>query len=152
LGDRKSYASYSTIDAADFPMKIADWRHEVMKNSATAHKRGSIVMRRFVHTLFIAAMVMWSAAVSLRAAAQAPSGEIAVTCTNPYSGASWQIHIDYDRRTVDANPAEISEQTISWRAQNGWHYTLDRTSGKLTVILASATGGNFLYDQCKLDR
>jgi hypothetical protein len=85
------------------------------------------------------------------AAADAPRGEAAVTCTNPYSGASWQIMIDYDRSTVDSNPARISDAEISWRdATNGWYYTLNRKSGNLKVILASATGGNFLYDQCKL--
>ena len=83
--------------------------------------------------------------------ALAQKGDIAVTCTNPFSGATWQIRIDYDRSTVDSNPARINDATISWRdAKDGWNYTLDRKSGKLTVILASSTGGSFLYDQCKL--
>jgi hypothetical protein len=74
-----------------------------------------------------------------------------VTCTNRYSGASWQIAIDYDRKTVDSNPASITEREISWRdAKDGWRYTLDRKSGALTVVLASATGGNFLFDQCRM--
>jgi hypothetical protein len=76
---------------------------------------------------------------------------ISVTCTNPYSGVSWPISIDYDRKTVDANPASITEREISWRdAKDGWNYTLDRKSGALTVILASATGGNFLFDRCRI--
>ncbi len=84
-------------------------------------------------------------------ASGAKAGEIAVTCTNPYSGASWQIAIDYDQKTVNSNPARISDAEISWRdAKDGWSYTLDRKSGKLTVVLASATGGNFLYDHCRL--
>ena len=99
-----------------------------------------------------------AAIVALAAAAAIPdlsreaeAGGVAVTCTNPFSGASWQIAIDYDRRTVDSNPARISDTEISWRdAKDGWNYTLDRKSGKLTVILASATGGNFLYDRCSL--
>ncbi len=91
-------------------------------------------------------------AVGVVADAEPQHGEIAVACTNPYSGAIWQIKIDYDRRTVDSNPAEIDDGTISWRdATNGWYYVLDRKSGKLTVTLVSATGGNFLHDQCKLD-
>src|SRR5271165_6071102 len=82
---------------------------------------------------------------------EARAGEVAFNCTNPFSGASWQIAIDYDRRTVDSNPARISDMEVSWRdAKDGWNYTLNRKSGKLTVILASATGGNFLYDQCRL--
>lgn len=81
----------------------------------------------------------------------ARSGAIDITCTNPFSGASWHIEVDYDRATVDSNPARISDAEISWRdAKDGWRYTLDRNSGKLTVVLASATGGNFLFDQCRL--
>jgi hypothetical protein len=81
-----------------------------------------------------------------------PRGETAVACSNPASDATWQIRIDYDRSTVDTNPARISDAEISWRdAKDGWKYTLDRKSGNLTVILASATGGNFLYDRCKLE-
>jgi hypothetical protein len=84
--------------------------------------------------------------------AEAALGATALTCTNLSSGASWQIKIDYDRRTVDANPASISDSEISWRdANDGWYYRLDRKSGNLTVTLASATGGNFLYDHCKLE-
>jgi hypothetical protein len=98
-----------------------------------------------------------TAAFSLAAAAFAGSDRpaeaagLAVTCTNPFSGASWQIAIDYDLNTVDSNPASIDQAEISWRdAKDGWRYTLDRKSGALTVILASATGGNFLHDQCQL--
>jgi len=83
--------------------------------------------------------------------ADAPRGQSAVICMNPYSGTSWQIKIDYDRSTVDSNPAQINDATISWHgAADGWNYTLDRKSGDLTIVLASATGGNFLYDHCKL--
>jgi hypothetical protein len=96
--------------------------------------------------------VAFSIAAISAVAAEAQHGESAVTCTNPVSGATWQIKIDYDRSTVDSNPASIDDAKIAWRdASNGWRYTLDRKSGNLTVILASATGGNFLYDHCKLD-
>jgi hypothetical protein len=84
--------------------------------------------------------------------AEAQRGEIEITCANLTSGASWQIKIDYDHNTVDSNPARISDAEISWRdAKDGWYYRLDRKSGNLTVTLASATGGNFLYDRCKLE-
>lgn len=83
---------------------------------------------------------------------EAQRGEVAITCTNPVSGASWQIRIDYDRSIVDSNPARISDATISWRnAKDGGNYTLDRKSGNLTVIVASSTGGAFFYDHCRLE-
>jgi hypothetical protein len=91
------------------------------------------------------------AAAAISAFGRAEAEGVAVTCTNPFSGASWQIAIDYDLKTVDSNPAMIDEAEISWRdAKDGWRYTLDRKSGALTVVLASATGGNFLHDQCRL--
>jgi hypothetical protein len=78
--------------------------------------------------------------------------ETAITCTNPASGANWQIRIDYDRKTVDSYPASMSEAKISWRdAKEGFNYTLDRKSGDLTVVFASSTGGSFFYDHCKLE-
>ena len=73
-----------------------------------------------------------------------------VTCVNPTSGASWRIHIDYDKRTVDANAASISDNEILWKDSGGSHYALDRKSGALTQITPSSTGGYFLHDRCKL--
>ena len=81
----------------------------------------------------------------------AQHGASAITCTNPVSGANWQIQVDYDQNTVDSNPASISDAEISWHTADGENYTLDRKSGNLTVIVASSTGGYFLYDRCKLD-
>jgi hypothetical protein len=82
----------------------------------------------------------------------APSGQTAITCTNPASGTQWQIKVDYDHSTVDSNPARISDGNISWHdPSDGGNYTLDRRSGNLTVIVASSTGGYFLHDRCKLD-
>lgn len=79
----------------------------------------------------------------------APPGEAMLTCTNPYSGATWQIKIDYEKGTVDSNAAEIGTTEISWHdPRDGGNYTLDRTTGKLTIVVASATGGYFLYDTC----
>jgi hypothetical protein len=78
-------------------------------------------------------------------------GEATIICTNLSSGASFQIKIDYDRSTVDTNPAQFSDRKISWRDEKLWNYTLDRKSGDLTIILASSTGGSFLYDRCKLE-
>ena len=126
-----------------------------MKMSAVAYKRGSKRLCALgLARLLGSAISAFAIAVAFPVAvdAQPPHGEIAVTCTNPYSGVIWQIKIDYDRHTVDSNPAEIDDSAISWRdAANGWYYVLDRKSGTLTVSIASATGGNFLHDQCKLD-
>ena len=84
-------------------------------------------------------------------ASDPPPGETAITCTNPASGAQWQIKLDYARGTVDTNAASVTDAKISWRdAKDGGNYTLDRKSGKLTVIVASSTGGYFVYDQCNL--
>lgn len=78
--------------------------------------------------------------------------EAAITCTNPYSGASWRLGVDYDRSTVGSNPARISDSELSWHdAKDNSNYTLDRKSGRLTIIVPSSTGGYFLYDQCKLE-
>jgi len=89
---------------------------------------------------------------SVACAIEARTAESAITCTNPASGARWQIRIDYDRGTVDSYPARISDTKISWHdPTDGGNYTLDRKSGKLTVVVASATGGYFLYHQCELE-
>jgi hypothetical protein len=97
-------------------------------------------------------LALFAAGVAFPAlAADTPAAGTAVTCTNPASGVTWQIMIDYGRGTVDANPARISDAEISWQdAKDRWNYTLDRKSGKLTVIVASSTGGYFLYDTCAL--
>ena len=134
-------------------MKIGITMGVVMKIYAPAYKSG--VPRTEVMTLARAIATAISAlglsAVFAPPGVRAQNGQIVITCTNPYSGASWQIHIDYNRSTVDSTPAQISDATIFWQAENGWKYLLDRKSGKLTVTLASSTGGNFLYDQCKPD-
>jgi hypothetical protein len=86
------------------------------------------------------------------AGAAAPPAATVLLCTNPVSHASWRIHIDFDKRTVDSNPARISDTSISWRDRSdGGNYTLDRQSGELTVVLASSTGGYFLHDRCALE-
>jgi hypothetical protein len=83
----------------------------------------------------------------------AQESKTAVTCTNPISGASWQIAIDFERATVDSNQAKITLATISWfDPADGGNYTLDRKSGALTAIVASSTGGYFRHGRCTLEK
>jgi hypothetical protein len=101
------------------------------------------------HLAAIAALTTCIAAASIDG--QLQSNAPVITCTNPFSGTTWQIAIDYDRATVDANPAQVSDTEISWRdAKDGSSYKLDRRSGNLTVTVASSTGGYFLHDRCRL--
>ena len=72
-----------------------------------------------------------------------------LTCTNLVSQFTWQIKVDFAARTVDSNPAQISNAEISWHdATDGGNYTLDRKSGALTVIVPSSTGGYFIHHRC----
>lgn len=83
----------------------------------------------------------------------AQESETAITCTNPMSGTSWQIAIDFDKATVDSNRAEITGAKISWfDPSDGGNYTLDRRSGDLTAIVASSTGGYFRHGRCSLQK
>ena len=98
----------------------------------------------------IGAIAVGTAAPTAANAASPPTTKL--VCTNPVSHASWQIHVDFARSTVDSNPARISAAKISWHDRtDGGNYTLDRTSGELIVVLASSTGGYFLHDRCALD-
>ncbi|HEY4920845.1 MAG TPA: hypothetical protein VII40_12135 [Xanthobacteraceae bacterium] len=123
----------------------------MITKSSSDEKLGRQVMRAMAHVrqLGIGALLV---GITI-AHAQAPRGATAITCTNPASGATWQIRVDYDRGTVDANPATVGDATIKWHdANDGGNYTLDRKSGNLTVVVASSTGGYTLYDHCKLDK
>jgi hypothetical protein len=82
--------------------------------------------------------------------AGAAASQATLTCTNPVSGASWQITIDYRKSTVDANPAEITPVEISWfDPKDGGNYTLDRKTGDFTASVASSTGGYFRHGRCR---
>jgi len=138
-----------------FIAKIAGGPQGVIKMSATAYEQGTALRRwRPVSrdAAFLLAMLA-GAIAGQGVAAQTPAGNRVITCSNPASGASWQISIDFERRTVDSYAATISDSTIAWNdPRDLGHYTLDRKSGNLTVVIASSTGGYFIHDQCKLDK
>jgi hypothetical protein len=105
----------------------------------------------FPRRRFAAAMAVAAVAIASAAGAAAPRRAATLVCTNPASHVSWRIRIDFQRRTVDSNPARISAARISWHDRtDGRNYTLDRKSGDLTVVAASSTGGYFLHDRCEL--
>jgi hypothetical protein len=126
----------------------------MIKNSAAEYKIGKSQARGISMVMTRLAVGIGALAVGVAAAAtavEAQHGEAAITCTNVSSGTSWQIRVNYDKGTVDSNPARISEAEISWHdATDGGNYTLDRKSEKLTVIVASSTGGYSLFHRCRL--
>ena len=108
------------------------------------------IMFQTRHVAAVCAALTTSALTPLALAQSLPHVSV-LTCTNPASGTTWQITIDYDHATVDTNPAKIGDDEIAWRdAKDLWNYTLDRKTGKLTIAVASSTGGYFLHDTCKL--
>jgi len=109
--------------------------------------------KKMFSTRYLAAAVAFLTICDLAAPGRAqPHPHAAmIACTNPSSGATWQVNIDYDQATVDANAARFSDTDISWRdGKDGANYSLDLRSGELTVIVASSTGGYFLHDHCGL--
>jgi hypothetical protein len=141
--------------AVDFSAKIAAWGQGMIKMSAIAHERGRNLRRQsMLARLWAATMAVFALGIIGRApAAEAQHGQTTVVCSNPASGTSWQINIDFDRRTVDGYPATIDNTAIAWRDPGDQgNYTLDRKSGNLRVAVPSSTGGYFLHDRCKLDK
>jgi hypothetical protein len=113
-------------------------------------KRADAIMVLTRH-LAMAAAVLTTDLAAVAAGGQPQPNPPVMTCTNRYSGTTWEISIDYAQGTVDANPAKVSEATISWHDSNdGGNYTLDRRTGELTVVMPSSTGGYFLHHRCRL--
>jgi len=105
----------------------------------------------FRNCVLATAIVAGSAIPTVSGSAQ--EGKIALTCTNPSSGASWEIAIDFDNATVDSNRATIRDGKIAWfDPKDGSNYTLDRKSGALTAVVASSTGGYFRHGRCGLEK
>lgn len=108
---------------------------------------GATMFRNRVLATALAGLVVPAATGTVR------DGKIAVTCTNPVSGTSWQISIDFENATVDSNRAEITDAKIAWfDPADGSNNTLDRKSGALTAVVASSTGGYFRHGSCGLEK
>jgi hypothetical protein len=85
--------------------------------------------------------------------ATAQESRATLTCTNPVSGFSWQILIDYRNAAVDSNPATITSAAVTWfDPKDRSYYRLDRNSGDLGATVASSTGGYFRPARCTLER
>lgn len=98
----------------------------------------------------VGAAIMSIAGIGCAAAADTPS---TVTCTNTVSHAPMQIRIDFARRLVNADPAQIGDAEISWHDDREHaNYTLNRKTGLLEAVIPSSTGGYFLHYQCDLRR
>lgn len=103
--------------------------------------------RRVLTAGMVGLFLGWAVAAS---GGEARPDRTALTCTNPASGAAWQIVIDPRTSTVDSHPAEMTRSRISWfDPEDGGHYTLDRRSGALTASVASSTGGYFRHARCR---
>src|SRR5258708_32600535 len=112
---------------------------------------GAIMFRNRVLEAGIAGLAAGLVMPTINGAAQ--EGETALTCTNPVNGTSWQILINYRKPTVDSNPAEVTRTGISWfDPKDGGNYTLDRSSGDMTAVVASSTGGYFRRARCTLEK
>jgi hypothetical protein len=81
---------------------------------------------------------------------QAGAEPATLRCTNPFSGATWDVAIDPSQHTADSFPADFKDRTIKWHdAARGGNFEFDRASGELTVVYASSMGGTFLKDSCR---
>ncbi len=105
---------------------------------------------RLARTLsFVAAAVISTAACGGNSA---DAAAIIFRCTNPKSGTTWDVIVDYDRSTADSFQAEITATQIAWHdTVHGGYYYLDRASGALTFLNASSTGGYVTHHTCHAD-
>jgi hypothetical protein len=97
----------------------------------------------------LAASLVLALASAAQAADFSLAGPVTYRCTNPASSANWNIEIDFDRHVADSYPAQISESEIAWHnSDDAGNYSLDRATGRLTVIRTSSTGGYMIFDVC----
>ncbi|MGH6811431.1 MAG: hypothetical protein ACREDM_03515 [Methylocella sp.] len=110
---------------------------------------GAAAYGGFAVTLALAVATL---AASIGAANAQPGRQSKVDfqCTNPKSGTTWDVKVDYDRSTADSFPAKITDSRITWHdTLHGGYYYLDRASGALTFKNATTTGGYAIHDTCR---
>ncbi len=97
----------------------------------------------------LAAAGFYSATIAARPV-PAQAAPTVFRCTNPVSGAQWNVTVDFAQKTVDSWPATITGRRISWhdRADEGF-YSMDRATGDLRILRASSTGGYEQHDFCR---
>jgi hypothetical protein len=116
--------------------------------SKSISRKGAAAYGGFAVTLALAVATL---AASLGAAGAQPGRQSKVDfqCTNPKSGTTWDVNVDYDRSTANSFPAEITNSQIAWHdTSHGGYYYLDRVSGALTFKNATTTGGYTLHHTC----
>jgi len=115
--------------------------------SQTADKGRTMSLARTLSTVV-------AAAISTAACGGDSAHAAAITyrCTNPKSGMTWEVKVDYDRSIADSFPAKITGSQIAWHdTLHGGYYFLDRASGALTFQNASSTGGYVTHQTCHAD-
>ena len=96
-----------------------------------------------------------AAAVIAGLAGSARPGPVAAAttafhCTNPESGASWTLKIDFDHGKVDGYPATVGQRMILWHdTENQGFFRLDQVTGDLRIVHASSMGGWEQHAVCR---
>jgi hypothetical protein len=123
--------------------------------SESLSRKGAAAYRLFAVTLGLAVATL---AASIGAGGAQPGRQSRddqfseFQCTNPKSGTTWNVKVNYDRSTADSFPAKITKNQIAWHdTSHGGYYYLDRASGALTFKNASSTGGYAIHDTCRAD-
>jgi hypothetical protein len=116
--------------------------------SKSISRKGAAAYGGFTVTLTLAVATL-AASIGAVGAQPGRQSKDDFQCTNPKSGTTWDVNVDYDRSTANSFPAEITNSQIAWHdTSHGGYYYLDRVSGALTFKNATTTGGYTLHHTC----
>jgi hypothetical protein len=116
--------------------------------SKSISRKGAAAYGGFAVTLALAVATL-AASIGAVGAQPGRQSKDDFQCTNPKSGTTWDVNVDYDRSTANSFPAEITNSQIAWHdTSHGGYYYLDRVSGALTFKNATTTGGYTLHHTC----